>query len=549
MSLTISNKNVPLQALLKRFALIYLPIVIVLSILILSGIRSDEQNRVERIAGREASRIEVARGRMTQELSEVNTHLRIIANLHLLGLYLDTGNPAQREELAKIFLLLSREARFYDQVRYLDVNGQEVIRINYNDGKPTIVPREQLQNKSGRYYFDDTIKLNQGEIFISPLDLNIENGRLEIPQKPTIRFGTPVFDSMGRKKGVILLNYLGGELLQHFREVMQGGDPHSGMLLNRDGYWLSSTKREDEWGFMLHKSERTFGRDFATEWRAISATERGTLRTAQGLFLYTTVYPLLRGQHSSAGSAMANAPSKQEVSSTEYYWKIVSFVPVAVLSGTAFYNQTSSRILFVIIYLLLALGAFIVALVTLNRKRAEEALQQSEEELRQMVYHDTLTGLPNRKLFSDRLGIALAQARRNQKEVGIAMLDLDKFKAVNDTLGHDVGDLLLKATAGRLSAALRNGDTVARFGGDEFLLILPDLKTIEDAIQVAQKIVDGFRKPFLIDPHQLVVTTSIGIAVFPHDGIDEVILLKNADIAMYQAKQAGGGRYQLCQKS
>jgi diguanylate cyclase (GGDEF)-like protein len=146
------------------------------------------------------------------------------------------------------------------------------------------------------------------------------------------------------------------------------------------------------------------------------------------------------------------------------------------------------------------------------------------------------------------LGIALAQARRNQKTVGVAMLDLDKFKDVNDTLGHDVGDLLLKAATERLNTALRKGDTVARFGGDEFVLILPDLKVIEDAIQVAQKIVDSFCKPFLVDTHQLTVTTSIGIALYPNDGTDEVMLLKNADIAMYQAKQAGRSQYQLYKK-
>ena len=129
------------------------------------------------------------------------------------------------------------------------------------------------------------------------------------------------------------------------------------------------------------------------------------------------------------------------------------------------------------------------------------------------------------------------------------MLDLDNFKDVNDTLGHAAGDLLLKATAERLSAALRTGDTVARIGGDEFALILPELKGVEDAIQVAQKIVDGFRKPFLIDTHQLVVTTSIGIAVCPNDGTNEGILLKNADIAMYQAKEAGRDRYQLYKKA
>jgi len=177
-----------------------------------------------------------------------------------------------------------------------------------------------------------------------------------------------------------------------------------------------------------------------------------------------------------------------------------------------------------------------------ERKRAEEVI-------RKMVYHDFLTGLPNRKLFSDRLSIALAQARRNQNKVGIAMIDLDNFKGVNDSLGHDVGDLLLQATAERLSAALRKDDTVARFGGDEFLLILPNLNEIGDAIQVAQKIVDSFSKPFLIDTHQLPVTTSIGIAVYPQDGTDEGTLLKNADIAMYQAKQAGRNQCRLYYES
>jgi diguanylate cyclase (GGDEF)-like protein/PAS domain S-box-containing protein len=168
-----------------------------------------------------------------------------------------------------------------------------------------------------------------------------------------------------------------------------------------------------------------------------------------------------------------------------------------------------------------------------------------EEKIQQMAFYDSLTGLPNRKLFSDRLGIVLAQAKRNKKKVGIVMLDLDNFKDVNDTLGHDVGDILLKTVAEWLSGTLRKSDTVARFGGDEFVLIFPDMKVIEEAIQVVQKIIDRFNKPFLIDTHQLVVTTSIGIAVYPNDGMDEKNLMKNADIAMYQAKQAGRARYQL----
>jgi diguanylate cyclase (GGDEF)-like protein/PAS domain S-box-containing protein len=172
-----------------------------------------------------------------------------------------------------------------------------------------------------------------------------------------------------------------------------------------------------------------------------------------------------------------------------------------------------------------------------------------EEKIQQMAFHDPLTGLPNRKLFSDRLGLVLAQAKRNKKKVGIVMLDLDNFKDVNDTLGHVVGDILLKAVAERLSGTLRKSDTVARFGGDEFVLIFPDLEVIETAIQVVQKIIDRFHKPFPINTHQLVVTTSIGIAVYPNDGTDEINLLKNADIAMYQAKQAGRAQYALYNKT
>ncbi|MFW6297912.1 MAG: PAS domain S-box protein [Desulfosalsimonas sp.] len=174
--------------------------------------------------------------------------------------------------------------------------------------------------------------------------------------------------------------------------------------------------------------------------------------------------------------------------------------------------------------------------------------KQAEETIRQMAYHDSLTGLPNRKLFSDRLGIAKAQAKRSQNNVAVIMFDLDNFKDVNDTLGHDKGDLLLIAVTERLSQALRKSDTVARFGGDEFVLIFPDQKGQDDACRAAQKIVESFRKPIFINSHKLIVTASIGIALYPRDGTDEAALLKNADIAMYQAKHAGRDRYRVFKK-
>ncbi len=177
------------------------------------------------------------------------------------------------------------------------------------------------------------------------------------------------------------------------------------------------------------------------------------------------------------------------------------------------------------------------------------ARKELEEKIQHMAYHDSLTGLPNRMLFSDRLDIALAQAKRNTQKVGVVMLDLDNFKHVNDTLGHDVGDSLLKAAAKRLSEILRESDTVARFGGDEFVLIFSGAEQIEVLTQVGQKVIESFHKPFFINTHRLVVRTSVGVAVYPNDGEDEFTLLKNADIAMYQAKYAGGGRYQFYKKA
>lgn len=173
-----------------------------------------------------------------------------------------------------------------------------------------------------------------------------------------------------------------------------------------------------------------------------------------------------------------------------------------------------------------------------ERKRAEETI-------RRLAYYDSLTGLPNRTLFNDRLHLALARARRNHQKLAIMLLDLDNFKDVNDTLGHPVGDTLLEQVGDRLQGLLRASDTVARMGGDEFLLLLPGLAQAQDAEKLADKILRAIRKPLVLDGHPLHVTTSVGIAVFPDDGEDGDTLVKNADIAMYRAKAAGRDCYRL----
>ncbi|MBI2470459.1 MAG: diguanylate cyclase [Planctomycetes bacterium] len=162
---------------------------------------------------------------------------------------------------------------------------------------------------------------------------------------------------------------------------------------------------------------------------------------------------------------------------------------------------------------------------------------QSEKLISHMAYHDALTKLPNRNLLQDRLKLAIAHASRSKKFLAIMMLDLDGFKTVNDTIGHKIGDLLLNAVAERLTHCVREEDTVARMGGDEFVVVLPDITQAQDASVVAQKIMDALRRPFQIENHELHITASIGISIFPLNSNDTEGLLRQADAAMYLSKK------------
>jgi diguanylate cyclase (GGDEF)-like protein/PAS domain S-box-containing protein len=377
--------SVPLRTLLRHFAVIFALAATILTLAIAAGVLLDARERLEQTQVREAARIEIARNRVVQDLSGVALDLQVLAKLPAMRRFLDSRAPAQRDELTRFFLLLSAESGRYDQIRYLDARGQEVIRVNYSAGKAHVVPADQLQNKAGRYFFRDTFKLGPGEIFVSPLDLNIEHDQIELPYKPMIRFGMPVFDSAGRKQGVVLLNYFGGQLLQQFRAVMQGGDTHIAMLLNRDGFWLSGPQPEDEWGFMLKQPERVFARDYPAEWQAIAQNDSGSLRTINGLFMYDTVYPLQAGQRSSSGSALPRSPSQRELDAAEYQWKIVTLVPAAVLHEQGWFSQTGNRVLVLSAYLLLALAAFLVAFLNLRHRQSANDLKENETRLREIT--------------------------------------------------------------------------------------------------------------------------------------------------------------------
>ena len=184
-----------------------------------------------------------------------------------------------------------------------------------------------------------------------------------------------------------------------------------------------------------------------------------------------------------------------------------------------------------------------------EHKQTEGDLRNSEARMMHSAQHDFLTGLPNRLLLNDRVNRAIAMAPRHKKKVAVLFLDLDGFKHINDSLGHPTGDKLLQSVAARLSACVRSADTVSRQGGDEFVVLLAEVEHEEDPAITAKRMLVAVSEPHSIDQHDLHVTTSIGVSVYPDDGLDAETLIKNADTAMYQAKETGRQGYRFFKAS
>jgi PAS domain S-box-containing protein len=266
----------------------------------------------------------------------------------------------------------------------------EIVRVNFNNGRPSVVPQEKLQDKKGRYYFDDAFILNEREVFVSPLDLNIERGKIEQPLKPMIRFATPVFDDCGEKRGIVLLNYFGSELLDRFSKQAGDSNPSQAMLLNAAGYWLRGPNHEDDWGFMYEdRKDRTLASVYPDAWERIKSEEFCQFETARGLFTSRTVYPLLEGQRTSTGSGEAFSPSMAQLEMRTYQWKVVSFAP----SDALYAERNNQRMVAALVLALLApvifLGSWLLARAIHFRRLAEDALRQSEE-MHRIIFHEAI---------------------------------------------------------------------------------------------------------------------------------------------------------------
>jgi diguanylate cyclase (GGDEF)-like protein len=411
-----------------------------------------------------------------------------------------------------------------------------VVRVNYNDDRPEIVDEEWLQSKKGRYYFDGIFQLSRHEIFVSPFDLNVERGRIEIPLKPTLRFGTPVFDVGGRKKGVVVLNFLGANLID---EARQTAESFSGqmMLLDSRGYWLMGPSDDVQWGFMFdHRKSRTFGNKFPDEWKRISGKASGQFQSSNGLFTFSTISPWTEWYATLYATLPDTALKGRDKAQGDYFWKIVSYVPSDVLLAEP--NALLRR--------LAALGVVLVvlgAIASLLLSMAAERIRRDQEKLKYQATHDALTGIWNREEILTTLKHELARSNREGGTVGIVLVDVDHFKRVNDHLGHQAGDIALQEITRRIESALRSYDSVGRYGGEELLVVLPGCNSAE-ALEVAERIREAVAMgPIEMDGATKPVTISLGVVTNESDPTGDVdAMIRAADKAMYRAKRKGRNR-------
>jgi len=492
----------------RDFPFLFLRFFLPISLLLVAGMvfygRAEIAREESALRNRETLNVGLGAGALAYRLDAVIRDLRFVAGHSALRHAVDAPTPENLAQLAEDFANLSGSKALYDQIRWLDENGRERVRVDYRKEHPLIVPHERLQDKSGRYYFADTFRLAPGEIFISPLDLNIEQNRIEIPYKPMIRIGTPITDSNGTKRGIVLLNYYAKELLDAFATASANIADHIAVV-NRDGYWLRSPDPAVEWGFMLEQPESTLARQSPDAWKRMQAAESGQMSDSEGLWTWQTVFPLELGPQPADQALAILLGGDGETARRGYFWKVVAHLPNNALAERQ--NAITLRLtaLGTLLLALLAFGSWrlakawaaqaaaeaevrrvnagleqVVAERTLALKEKIAALDEANaelgrknEEMEGMIYaasHDLRSPLVNIQGFSQRLEKAAAEIGRRLAEPDVppALRDalakplneripssLDFIKASSRKMDALVNALLRLSRAGRVTLSLQ----------------------------------------------------------------------------------------------
>ena len=269
---------------LQRFLTLSLVAAVVLGLVVLLLYRQERSHERSLLEQQSTQRIEHEYELLTSEIEAIRSDVLYLAEQELLQQFL-AGDEAARAQLAGEYVNFASRREVYDQIRFLDMDGKELVRVNFREGQAAIVPEEQLQLKSDRYYFREATKIDPGEVFVSEFDLNVEHGQIQQPLNPVLRFLTPVVDSTGEKRGLLALNYSGDHLLERFSDISL---PGSTLLINSEGQYIYGLEPGDAWGWLL-EHDRSFATHFTTAWERIQGESEGQFSTDEGLFTFQLV--------------------------------------------------------------------------------------------------------------------------------------------------------------------------------------------------------------------------------------------------------------------
>ncbi|WP_317930316.1 EAL domain-containing protein [Halioxenophilus sp. WMMB6] len=558
---------------------------------------------------------------------------------------------------SKLLDISNRHSQFL-KVRFIDTRGREVVRVNRKADVPVLVPPENLQDKSNRYFVVDALQLANNQIYVSELDLNVENGLIQVPSIPTIRVATPVFDNNNQRLGALIINI---DMSGLFNQLANHQSDTPLFIANHQGQWLLAPNPDKSWGFLRGQSS-SLKLEQPQLWAAIQKAERGVFKFDHQLWLWSVTWPLSPSQAIHNHQVVSNAhlvllyhigePQIRALQSrlAKTWWPVI--ILVSAIIAAAFYglvkllatrqsallrakqaeelNRALSRARAAEQEAMRFVQANINGIITIDSKArilsanpaaerlfgypaggltglsmaelipkkyrfsedlmGDEGLQpadmmqwvngrtvyglkqdgnpipmqvnvnlmtdkkpyefavtivnltdrhRAQQKINYLETHDTLTNLPNRSALMTALGDALANSRKHHQYFLLAIVDLDFFKHINDSLGHEYGDQLLKATAERLSAIKGLNTCVYRICGDEFAVFVPGISELETSTAIITTVLSSFHKPFSVGQDKVWLQASAGISVYPLDGKTPEELLRNADSALYRIKQEG----------
>lgn len=470
----------------------------------------------------EENLLEVENSIISNKINKITADLLFTKDCFLMNYNKENGNSITGD----IWLALSNRKGVYDQIRYIDVNGNEIIRVNYYEDGAALVPEEELQNKSSRDYFIDTIGLDENYISVSKLDLNKEYSEIEEPIKPILRVSTPCYDENGELLGIIIINYKADDMLDQV-EAISSTSQGNISLINSDGYWLFNSENSDlNWGFMYEdRLDDKFSTAYPEIWSTIQSDGNGYEIGENGIYIYSD---FLLDNIFSIGSEGYFFDSKEN-------WMMVSYIS-SDIEGECIFTQGTLHVIKTVIwkYILGYLVIFVVAVIStigiiINKIDAERVKYYSE--------FDAMTGVYNRRAGFEKLDLAFKNISKVDCKVSICYIDINGLKEVNDNLGHEVGDELILSIIEGLQKNIRQNDFISRLGGDEFLLIFQGIGQTK-AEEIWNRILEYYNDINMNEDRNYVISVSHGIETIECDSRDQIdIVVNRADEKMYQEKR------------